>query len=138
MVLSELNSQFVILQYGEIKDFFPEVIGYYFDLLIENCPEVEGYFENIEIENHFKMISLTMSFIVENIENRGKVATNLIHLGKKISGWEIKKEHYVLFLESFLLTLEHFYLAHWNENIRGEWKKLIVFVMSCLVKGMKA
>ena len=135
--MNDLDISTIQSNLDEIEDIFPEVMGYYFDLMFEKFPAIEECFQNVDVEKNLKVTSKTIKYVVENFENKNKVAANLINLGKKLSGLQIKKEQYVCFIDSFLLTLEHFFLDHWNEKTKNEWKKLIIFIMSCLVNGMK-
>jgi hemoglobin-like flavoprotein len=105
-----------------LRNVDPALLGeVFYTRLYSQMPNSKGIFKTGLEDNYGKMIDL-MSYAIARVDNLETLALELARLAKTHINPDFKIEHYRIFNEALLWTLEKGLGNDWNLEVKNAWR----------------
>jgi hemoglobin-like flavoprotein len=126
--LVEGSWDFIILNTNEAGNIF-------YKKLFELDPSLRNLFNGeIEVQSR-KLVSL-ITFVVHKLNNLNEVINDVVALGKRHAGYDVKATHYNTVGAALLWTLELALKDQWDEKMKAAWVEVYTVLSGTMIKAM--
>jgi hemoglobin-like flavoprotein len=126
--LVENSWDFIILNTSEAGNIF-------YGKLFELDPSLRNLFKGDMDSQSRKLVSL-ITFVVHKLNNLDEVINDVVALGKRHAGYNVKPDHYNTVAAALLWTLELALKDQWNDKMKEAWVEVYTVLSGTMVKAM--
>jgi hemoglobin-like flavoprotein len=119
----------------QCKESFADV---FYLVFLEDYPEVRQHFTHVNFKH--QSVLLTMALLVmERHYTNSYPSTDMYlnYLGTKHDERGIPPQHYPMFREALLATLERFHGQAWEDHLATQWREAIDSAIEAMIKGYR-
>ncbi len=130
----ELNIELLEQSFAKLATRGEEFVESYYDRLFDMYPEVKPIFAKTDMEKQRKQLLESLVFVVNNLRKPDVLGPALKNLGERHRELGAQEEHYAMFGEALLGTLEEYFEDDWTPELKNAWAD----AYDAVVAGMTA
>jgi hemoglobin-like flavoprotein len=117
----------------EQKESFADL---FYVLFLEDFPEVRQHFSNVNFRHQSVLLTMTL-LVMERHYTHSYPATEMYlnYLGTKHNLRGIPPQHYPMFRDALLGTLQRFHGQDWDSLLDRQWREAIDSSITSMIKG---
>ena|SRR5579859_1977777 len=127
--LVEDSWDFIILNAGDAGEMF-------YGKLFELDPSLRSLFKG-DIDSQSRKLVAMITFVVHKLNNLGEVVNDVVALGRRHAGYEVKEEYFSTVAAALLWTLEQALQSRWNEEMKAAWVAVYTVLSQTMINAMR-
>lgn len=135
---SSRDAELLRESFRDVTFFSLEVANRIYPKLFARAPETEVLFEGVSVQNQRRMLSAAFHYVVMNYEHRSALENLLRRLGARHQDYGTRPEHYGIFVECTLESLEETLGMEWSSELDRVWRDALGQVVDIMLEGYKA
>lgn len=132
--LSTRQKQLIRESFDTVSEYSDSVVLLFYGRLFEIAPEVRGLFK-VEIREQARKLLATLSLFVDSLDRFEQIRPQLIELGHRHAGYEVKPEHYDALLNALMWAFGQALGVEFSRETRAAWTALLKAVSAVMLEG---
>jgi len=122
--LTAREEDLIIASFSQISRMGAAATAQFYSHLFEVAPEIKPLFAHVDLDQQAKLLLDMLTMAVKSIAQLHKTYPDLESLGKRHAGYGVKPEHYAVFGEALIWTLENSLGEDFSAEAKAAWEKL--------------